>query len=77
MWVVYVLIMYACWWSLLQLCFHVEVDEVLLGCVVMNACQLYMNLLCMSVSICCYAYIAMSMVVLHVVMVCSWYCLAW
>ena len=26
-------VMYAWWWSLLQLCCHVEADEVLLGCV--------------------------------------------
>jgi len=43
----------------------------------MNACQLYIHSLCMSMSICCYAYIVMGMVVVHEVMVCSWYCHAW
>ncbi len=35
----------------------------------MNACRLYMHLLCMSVSICCYACIFMVNVVVHEVIV--------
>jgi len=36
----------------------------------MNACQLYMNLLCISMFIWCYACIVMVKVVVHEVIVC-------
>ena len=33
MFVVYVLVVYAWWWSLLQWCHHVEDDGVIVGCI--------------------------------------------
>ena len=45
-----------------------KVDGVVVGCVIMSV-WLYMHLLCMSVSICCYACIFMVKVVVHKVIV--------
>ena len=53
-----------------------EVDGVIVVCG-RNECMLVIQLLCMSVSICNYAYIEMVIVVVHEVMVCGWYSHAW
>ena len=47
-----------------------KVDGVVAGCVVMSV-WLYMHLLCMSVSMCCYALIIMVKVVVHKLILCS------
>ena len=70
--VVYVLIVYAWWWSWLQLSCHVKVDGVVVGSR-RRECMSIMHLLCMLVSIRNYAYIDMVIVFVHEIMVCGWY----
>jgi len=48
----------------------VKVDDVVAGCVVMSV-WLYMHLLGMQVSICCYVCIFMVKVVVHKVILCN------
>ena len=58
--VVYVNVVYAWRWSWLQLCHHVKVDEVDVGCVY-HEYMSFMNWLCVSVFLCngheCVSYI--------------------
>ena len=64
----YVLVVYAWWWSFLRLFHHVVVDGVVVGCDRHNF-MLVMHLLCMLVYIRCYAFIFMVIVVVHEVIV--------
>jgi len=74
--VVYVLVVYEWCWSWLHLCHHVKIDGVVVGCVC-HECMSIMHCLCMSMLICCYAYIDTVIVVVHDIMVCGWYGHAW
>ena len=47
-----------------------KVDGVVVGCVVMSV-WLYVHLLCMSMSICCYEFIFIVKVVVNKVIVCN------
>ena len=76
MFVDYVIILYAWWFSLWQLFHHVEVDGVVVGCG-RHECMSVMHWLCKLVLICFYAYIDMVIVVMHEIMVCGWYGHVW
>lgn len=71
--VLYVLVMSAWWWSLLQCVFMSKLIKLLLGCV-FHECMSVVYVFVMQVSVYVFLCIIMGMVVTDEVRICSWYC---